>query len=220
MTYKVLSAHRHGADQEIQVTIYIGDELPSDVEASLLASKFDLGSFSLGNINILEPQSNAGAGPGSTIQSSRIMHTFSLVPNTYKGFVAYYLGVFLDNATADIFRVADLSAEHVYYIYYNILENAFMVFNSQSWETFYRVEDWVGIKPDFVDAYTNLHEYVSGNVISLLFGQRPARFPLPEHIGYYTSPPAARTFIDAIKTKCYPIDFGMKYIGFTTDAGV
>lgn len=220
MTYKVLHAHRNGSDQEIQVTIYIGDEKPSDVEDSLLASKFDLGACSIGNINILEPQSNAGAGPGSIIQSSRIMHTFSLVPNTYKGFVAYYLGVFLDNATADMFRAADLSTEHVYYIYYNILENAFMVFNSQSWEMFYRVDDWVGIKPDFVDAYTNLNGYVSGNVISLLFGQRPARYPLPEHIGYYTSPPAVRSFINTIKTKCYPIDFGMKYIGFTTDAGV
>lgn len=202
----------------------------ADAEASLLESKFTIerqdpyDDITVGLVNILAPQSNASLSASSNVETSRIFHVFSRVPNSYKGTTVEYIGVYQTHAQASYMIQ---HAANLYWMYYNAVENSFFVWTGIEWALFYKVDDWVGIKTMFIDAQSD-EFYGSGDItspwyagcangkVSFLYGHQTQRFPLPEHMEAYIEMPAPKAFIENIIDYCKPSDLALRYIGFLT----
>lgn len=207
------------------------DDAKSSIEHSLFAASE---TESIGLINILDPQTNSSSAASSIVETSRIFHVFSNVPNTYKGNNVQYIGVYNNNSQAS--AVVQDVGPNQYCLYYNSFENSFFVWTGTEWVEFYRVDDWVGIKTRFLDSDkagfvgagsdTTSPEYnlspdgdgsMPGTVV-MRFGHQPKRFPLPEHIDAYVAIPPPHVFVSSIYDGDKPETLSLRYIGFSTKA--
>lgn len=221
------------SDDRLDIVAIVGpDSSMEDAKLSIESSfTTEVSGSVIGLINILEPQSNASLAASSIVQSSRIFHVFSKVPNSYKGGTVKYIGVFKSNGDAS---AAIASASENYWMYYNAFENVFYVWTGLEWTLFYKISDWVGIKPMFIDAQSGEFQGTGDTAspwfglgvdgqIEILFGHQPKRYPLPEHIEQFIDMPPPYTFLFdedpmvAMVDITQPSDLSMRYVGFLTN---
>ena len=172
----------------------------------------------VGFCNVIAPRSN-GQGMASTlIETSRVLSPYAKVPNIYNGdTVVEYIGIYAGDDQASAMVAA---ASPQAWMYYNGVENAFFVYIGGSWQLFYSVTDWTGIKSRYIDAmagdFRSATGVAPGGVAEYVFGLQPKRIPLPEHCQWYSEQPPINTFVNGIMDGNRPSNLSLRYTGFLT----
>lgn len=220
-SFKIVSSSFNGApsdlDFHLELVVFVddGESMTDSVEGLRISLYVPYPGRIIGFCNILSPKSNHGGVASAKIDTSEVFHVFSRVPNKYNGIIVEYIGVY-KSAIDAMAAVYGLPAQT--WMYYNVLENTFYVYNGDTWQSFYQISDWSGIKPEYIDVMSSAFKTGIGatGYVEIVFGHQPKRLPLPEHCLSYIAPPSAYDFVTTVMDGSMPSSLALRYAGLLT----